>query len=332
MSAASSADSPASYRCAVCDGPVSLANALLQKGKPLLVCRGFECQRIAGLQATLPPVLFKTQFDFQRQRILARKEQAAARKRHVEAIEQAEAQENERLLQQFLAGNTALADTPAILPLPSGRAGLEPLGESRRQQYRLHLQTIIQQALDCRGVEDLPSDQNTDAHATRLKVEQLLEAQPALQTVSDQLCSQCKGGCCADGADHAYLSVVTIRRQLDAEPGLTADVILQRYLQPLAAESVAETVAETVTETVTDACINQTASGCVLPRELRSDVCNSYYCDSLQKLQREWAAGEAPAAVLVVQRSHTNWNRFEGEGVNPVVGVTWVDLFRSRSD
>lgn len=302
-------------RCAVCDSPVSLANALLQKGKPLLVCRDFECQRVAGLQATLPPVLFKTQFDFQRQRILARKEQEAARKRHIDAIEQAEAQQNERLLQQFLAEHPALVETPpAILALPSGRSGLEPLPELRMQKYRQHLQAIIQQAQDCAGVQDLPSDQHTDAHATRLQVDSLFDAHPALQPVSDRFCSQCKGGCCAAGAEHAYLSAVTIRRQLDAEPGLTADVILQRYLQALPAESV------------TGACVNQTASGCVLPRELRSDVCNSYYCDSLRKLQREWAVGEAPAAVLVVQRSNTNWNRFEGEGINPVVGVTLVDL------
>lgn len=309
------ADLPATCRCAVCDGPVTLANALLQKGKPLLVCRDFECQRIAGLQATLPPVLFKTQFDFQRQRILARKEQEAARKRHVDAIEQAEAQQNERLLQQFLAEHPALAETPpAILSLPSGRAGLEPLPESRLQKYRQHLQSIIQQAQESAGVEDLPSDQHTDAHATRLQVENLFDAHPVLQTVSDRFCAQCKGGCCAGGGEHAYLSAVTIRRQLDTEPGLTADVILQRYMQPLAPE------------TVTDACVNQTVSGCVLPRELRSDVCNSYYCDSLRKLQREWAAGEAPAAVLVVQRSHTNWNRFDGESVSPVVDVALVNL------
>ena len=77
---------------------------------------------------------------------------------------------------------------------------------------------------------------------------------------------------------------------------------------------------------MTGACVNQTASGCVLPRSLRSDVCNSYYCDSLRKLHGEWEAGEVPNALLVVQRSHTNWNRFEGEGVNPVVGVRLVNL------
>lgn len=302
-------------RCAVCDSPVSLANALLQKGKPLLVCRDFECQRVAGLQATLPPVLFKTQFEFQRQRILARKEQEAARKRHIDAIELAEAQENEQVLQQFVADHAEHADSPPqLLALPSGREGLAPLADARLQQYRQHLETVIQQALDCADVNDLPSDQHADAQATRLKVDNLFEAHPALQAVSDRLCAQCKGGCCAAGAEHAYLSAFTIRRQLDAEPGLTADFILQRYLQALPAESV------------TGACVNQTASGCVLPRSLRSDVCNSYYCDSLRKLHGEWEAGEVPDALLVVQRSNTNWNRFEGEGINPVVGVTLVDL------
>ena len=315
MNAANPPDVSMFARCAVCDGPVPLANALLQKGKPLLACRDFDCQRLVGLQATMPPALFKAQFEFQRQRIREFRERQAQRKRHIDTVEREEEQENQQLLHQFLAENPAHAETPpALLTLPQGRETIAPLADERVQAYRLHVQSIIQEAINCTGVNDLSADEHSDAHDKRLLVENLFAAHPDLQTVSDQLCTRCKGGCCASGANEAYLSAVTIRRLLDAEPDLTADDILQRYLQLLPAESVA------------NSCINQTASGCALPRDWRSDVCNSYYCNSLRPLHREWEAGEAPDAVLVVQRAHTNWNRFDGEGPNAVVGVTLVNL------
>ncbi|HVL00708.1 MAG TPA: hypothetical protein VM553_12890 [Dongiaceae bacterium] len=310
-----SGSAPPTVSCAVCGDAVSLAEVLQQKGKPLVVCRNFECRRVAGLRDTLAPPIFKAQFEFHQRRIRTYKEQQAQQRQHITAIEQAEAEENARLLDEFLAQHPEHQDSPPpLLTLPLGRTDSEPPAETRVQAYRQHLQKVIEQAFACQSVNDLPSDHHMDSMEIRQKVDVLFAAYPALQAVSDRFCMQCKGGCCTAGGDHAFVSAVTIMRLREAEPDLTADVILQRYLDAVPVESVP------------GGCINQTSSGCILPREWRSDVCNGFYCDSLRHLQKQWSEGEAPSKVLTVQRANHNWNRFEGDKPFPVVGIALVNL------
>ena len=99
---------------------------------------------------------------------------------------------------------------------------------------------------------------------------------------------------------------------MDTDPSLTAAGLLEAYLGHTPAESMEA------------ACLLQTPTGCALPRELRSDVCNGYYCPSLVALQDGWNE-EDPPPVLAIQRAHHVWNRYGTTTMNPVTTVAVVD-------
>jgi hypothetical protein len=85
--------------------------------------------------------------------------------------------------------------------------------------------------------------------------------------VANTACSLCRGWCCFNGADDAFLDETTLARE---PPGLmsTAEVI----------EMYVERVPDVGYQ---DSCIFHGAKGCTLDRSMRSDVCNSYFCNGL---------------------------------------------------
>ena len=90
---------------------------------------------------------------------------------------------------------------------------------------------------------------------------------------------------------------------MDKHPEISTEDLLNAYLSWISAA------------TVEDSCINQTASGCALPRELRSDICNGFYCDPVKLYQKKLSGKNELGVVLAIQRSSTYWNRFD-LGVN----------------
>jgi hypothetical protein len=83
-------------------------------------------------------------------------------------------------------------------------------------------------------------------------------------------CSLCKGWCCRNGQDHAFLDETTMARVRRARPVLDARAVLRLYV-----ERVPEVGYK-------DSCIFHAKQGCTLDRSLRSEVCNEYFCDGLQ--------------------------------------------------
>ena len=75
------------------------------------------------------------------------------------------------------------------------------------------------------------------------------------------------------------------------------------------------------------ACINQTELGCSLPRHMRSDVCNGYYCEPVQSfLNRESQEDtDKQTMVLAVKWSNTNWNQFDHSFDNKIVKVALIN-------
>jgi hypothetical protein len=88
--------------------------------------------------------------------------------------------------------------------------------------------------------------------------------------VARTACSLCKGWCCRNGEDHAFLDEGTMARVRRASLTLDVPAVLQLYI-----ERVPEVGYE-------DSCIFHGKQGCTLDRSLRSDVCNSYFCGGLQ--------------------------------------------------
>lgn len=304
---------PSQDTCFICGTSIPFTEALLQEQEQYKVCRDVDCRRVLKSKEQLSPHLYQVQLDFQRRLILERREKQHQQRLHREAVERAEQAQDQTLLREALARRPGLEEKAvSVLVIPSGLSEPVPVPEARSAQYRAHLESLFDEAQRYGSVDEVPMDQHFDAHDRLRQSEQRLSQHPPLQRISDHLCGLCKGGCCSTGREHAFLSVVTVRRMLDASPELTKDDIVQTYLQHLPHESIA------------DACINQTGAGCALPRHLRSDVCNGYFCDSLRRFQRDWPTIDKQSEVFVIRRANTNWNRFESEGPNSVQEVVWI--------
>ncbi len=98
---------------------------------------------------------------------------------------------------------------------------------------------------------------------------------------------------------------------MDSHHELTGDDILEMYLSYISSEAI-----------IDGSCINQTPTGCTLPREIRSDICNGYYCEPLKSYQKECTEKKEIGPVLAIQRSNTNWTRFDPDTCNEVISVT----------
>jgi len=302
------------FQCAVCGDPIPFADTLLQRGNPNLVCRSFDCQRLIKLKSQYHPAQYDAAVNFHRRQLQERRAREAAIQQHKQKIEQEEAEQDQALLTDLLAQQPALSDTPPeIIPLPQGLTATTADNADRIEKYREYLQGVIQQAFEYDSIRDIPSDQHMDAQEKMQQQDAMFEAQPALKALSTTLCTLCKGGCCPEGGDHAFIKTITIWRRIEADPSLTAEQILQEYLAYIPAQ------------TISGGCINQTPSGCALPRGIRSDVCNSFFCVTLRNLQKQCQT-QPPRHLFVVLRSNHNWNRYEAEAANPVVATHLIDV------
>ena len=101
--------------------------------------------------------------------------------------------------------------------------------------------------------------------------------------VANAACALCRGWCCHNGADDAFLDEATIAR---VTPGLVSNAeVIEMYI-----ERVPDAGYQ-------DSCIFHGAKGCTLDRSMRSDVCNSYFCGGLHSFL---ASAEAAGPTIVI--------------------------------
>lgn len=87
-----------------------------------------------------------------------------------------------------------------------------------------------------------------------------------------QACTLCRGDCCQNGGEHAYLRRQTLARVLAASPGMSLEDVVRTYLDRVPEESYE------------GSCIYHGVKGCNLPGEMRSDTCNDFYCSGTRSL------------------------------------------------
>jgi hypothetical protein len=102
--------------------------------------------------------------------------------------------------------------------------------------------------------------------------------------VARAACSLCKGWCCRNGDDDAFLDDRTLARVRIARPDLDERAVLRLYLERVPAA------------VYKDSCIFHGKRGCTLDRSLRADVCNSYFCGGLSVYMKTRAA--VPTRVI----------------------------------
>jgi hypothetical protein len=88
--------------------------------------------------------------------------------------------------------------------------------------------------------------------------------------VAGTACGLCKGWCCKNGADDAFLDEPTLLRVRRARPALNARAVLRLFVDRVPPDAYQ------------GSCIFHGKQGCTLDRSLRSEVCNSYFCGGLQ--------------------------------------------------
>ena len=103
--------------------------------------------------------------------------------------------------------------------------------------------------------------------------------------VTKTACTMCRGYCCKGGGEHAYLDERVMARVRLAQPELDARAVLRLYL-----DSVPEVGYD-------GTCLFHGEKGCTLDRSLRSDVCNSYFCDMLGEFVKK--ADKATSAIVM---------------------------------
>lgn len=97
-------------------------------------------------------------------------------------------------------------------------------------------------------------------------------------------CTQCQGLCCKGGGEHAYIDERTMARVRRDRPDLDARQIIRCYVEAVAARGYR------------DSCLFHGRRGCTLPRPLRADLCNSYYCNGLRDFLK---LDPTPADVII---------------------------------
>ena len=137
--------------------------------------------------------------------------------------------------------------------VPRNQKPIVTTSPERAARLRKHLATVL----------------STSGLSTNLEIQSPPEPQSFASRVARTACSLCKGWCCRNGDDDAFLDERTLARVLQARPELNADSILQLYNERIPAAGYS------------GSCIFHGKAGCTLDRTLRSDVCNSYFCGGL---------------------------------------------------
>ncbi|MGH7041404.1 MAG: hypothetical protein ACREFY_04640 [Acetobacteraceae bacterium] len=164
-----------------------------------------------------------------------------------------------------------LAGTDAALVLPAYQGRLAPLPRMRRRAFTRHLTEAIAEAVAAPATSPIRPEP---------------PIAPGLAALAGAACACCRGHCCSRGGEHAYLDADTIRRLRRAEPGLGRAAILARYRAALGPESYE------------GSCVFHGPSGCRLDRALRSDLCNTFYCNDLKRFLRTHP--DAPPHTLLL--------------------------------
>jgi hypothetical protein len=192
----------------------------------------------------------------------------------------------------------------AILPHIDNRPSTLP--KKRRKAFEAHLRANIAKARERRAAGDAfvhaaPMNARRPGD-TRNEAERDAEAK-----LLGAGCAACRGWCCLGGGDHAFNDVDTMRRYIEEFPTHDDEEIVARYLSYLAPR------------TLTKGCVYQHEHGCTLPRDLRADICNRFFCSHLDVIRNEYTHEEPVRAYF----AHVKDGRLVGDRFEeiPVVDV-----------
>ncbi len=172
----------------------------------------------------------------------------------------------------------------AVLPFNNDRVSRLP--PQRRTLFEQHLREQLAEARhrlaagETYSPPQAPPDDSAQTPAERDAESRLLGAG----------CATCRGKCCQLGGNHAFQSSMTLMGYLERFPSLDDDTIVSQYLAHLAEETLGK------------GCVFQGSLGCTLPRDMRAEICNTFFCGDIRMLKNRFSPGEPVRAYIVNQR------------------------------
>jgi hypothetical protein len=145
--------------------------------------------------------------------------------------------------------------------LPGFAASLVAVPPQRREALTAHLANVLAAAEHVAAEPPVANDMPLRSG----------EIDRAAACRAAAACAACRGYCCRNGCDSAYLDAKAIAGISGSLPHLARDELLAAY-----AGAVPQMSYE-------GSCIFHTAQGCNLPRQMRSPVCLAYYCWPLKE-------------------------------------------------
>lgn len=139
---------------------------------------------------------------------------------------------------------------------------LEPVPDAQRQAVHEHMQGLRSgfDALSA-GLADALVDDAEPSTAVPP------ETPADIDALLGDVCATCRGYCCRQGrAQHAFIDADQMHAAALRRPGASFDDVVAYYMNAMPAMHMS------------DSCIFHGDSGCVLPREDRAEICNSWEC------------------------------------------------------
>jgi len=161
-----------------------------------------------------------------------------------------------------------------LVVAPASDRPLRPLPQRRRRIYEEHLRELL------RALAAGEQPQGDGAPPA-------VEVPPELERGLQAGCRACRGYCCHTGGAHAYQTVDSLRRVRAARPELAGEALVALYLSHLPDRSVK------------DSCVFHGRRGCTLPRDLRGDMCNGYFCNPLLAWRDRALCGGSDAGFVL---------------------------------
>jgi hypothetical protein len=148
--------------------------------------------------------------------------------------------------------------------VPNCAAVITELPEERRKRFASHLDSALdaaallieQSSSACSAITE--HEHRTAGHTSSVPL-------PVING-----CSTCRGYCCKNGKEHAFLDAGFLAWQLLSDPTATTQSLRNSYMRQLPEHSV------------DGSCVFHSATGCVLRRTERSNLCNQFHCFELQ--------------------------------------------------
>ncbi len=271
---------PSASSCLICEAPLSPLEALASTVCARVACRwahralpANEACVVCGRRLAIHDRAARTCSDR-----TCRTTQLLERQRAREQARRAQLDARAGALRDRGAADAGVAapETYPVTVLPSLDAPATHLPKQRRRALREHLVPIVAQAFATDGPAPPAADDEREAPAHA----------PHLDAAMGSACAQCRGYCCGGGGEHAYLTADTMRRYRAAHPDATPDDVVGAYLRCVGAT------------TYRRSCIFHGATGCTLPRAMRSDTCNRFLCEPLRTFERRVRDGDAARAFF----------------------------------